>query len=62
MMKPVARWMTVAVLAVSSGMQASTAFAQGGPPPQILPPGIRGGSEVVPEPRAAAQIPFHRNR
>jgi dienelactone hydrolase len=27
------------------------ALAQGGPPPQVLPEGIRGGSEVVPEPR-----------
>jgi predicted esterase len=28
---------------------AGICMAQGGPPPQVLPPGIRGGSEVVPE-------------
>jgi dienelactone hydrolase len=37
--------------AVAAGLCAggSSAVAQGGPPPQILPEGIRGGSEVVPE-------------
>ena len=35
----------VAALCLPSGM----ALAQGGPPPQVYPEGIRGGSEVVPE-------------
>ena len=50
-MKPIARLMTLAMIAASAGLSAGGAFAQGGPPPQILPPGIRGGSEVVPETR-----------
>lgn len=32
-------------------MHSLFAADQGGPPPQILPEGIRGGSEVVPEPK-----------
>jgi poly(3-hydroxybutyrate) depolymerase len=36
---------SVAVLCLG----AAAALAQGGPPPQVLPEGIRGGSEVVPE-------------
>jgi dienelactone hydrolase len=36
---------SVAMLCLSS----MAALAQGGPPPQVLPEGIRGGSEVVPE-------------
>ncbi len=32
-------------------MHSAFAADQGGPPPQILPDGIRGGSEVVPEPK-----------
>ena len=31
-------------------LQGVNPLAQGGPPPQVLPEGIRGGSEVVPEP------------
>lgn len=38
-------------LALGAFMAVSAASAQApaGPPPQVLPPGIRGGSEVVPE-------------
>ena len=32
-------------------MTSASAIAQNGPPRQILPEGIRGGSETVPEPR-----------
>ena len=32
-------------------MTSASAVAQNGPPRQVLPEGIRGGSEVVPEPR-----------
>jgi predicted esterase len=32
-------------------LQGVGAGAQGGPPQQVLPAGIRGGSEIVPEPR-----------
>jgi dienelactone hydrolase len=31
------------------GLNCGVAMAQGGPPPQVLPEGIRGGSEVTPE-------------
>ena len=31
-------------------MHSAIAADQGGPPPQVYPEGIRGGSEVVPEP------------
>jgi len=42
---------TLAGLGFAAGLclAAGTALAQGGPPPQVLPEGIRGGSEVVPE-------------
>jgi dienelactone hydrolase len=48
-MKPIAQ--KLAGLAIAAGLSLATgaALAQGGPPPQILPEGIRGGSEVVPE-------------
>jgi dienelactone hydrolase len=41
----------LAASAVAAGLclGASSALAQGGPPPQVYPEGIRGGSEVVPE-------------
>ncbi|MEO6367021.1 MAG: alpha/beta hydrolase-fold protein [Steroidobacteraceae bacterium] len=41
----------LAALAAGASLFSAAAFAQGGLPPQILPEGIRGGSEVVPEPR-----------
>jgi len=34
-------------------LTSASAVAQNGPPRQVLPEGIRGGSEVVPEPRVA---------
>jgi dienelactone hydrolase len=42
---------TLAGVATAAGLclAAACALAQGGPPSQILPDGIRGGSEVVPE-------------
>src|SRR5688500_11855350 len=48
-MNPIAK--TLAGVGISAGLclAAASALAQGGPPPQILPEGIRGGSEVVPE-------------
>jgi pimeloyl-ACP methyl ester carboxylesterase len=49
-MKPIHRSLATGLVAAAC-LLASSAFAQGGPPPQILPEGIRGGSEVVPEPR-----------
>jgi dienelactone hydrolase len=36
--------------AVATSLVSGLALAQAGPPPQVLPEGIRGGSEVVPEP------------
>jgi dienelactone hydrolase len=41
----------VALLAFAG--PALPAAPNDGPPPQVLPPGIRGGSEVTPEPRVA---------
>lgn len=48
-MNPIAR--TMAGLGIAAGLclAAGSALAQGGPPPQVYPEGIRGGSEVVPE-------------
>jgi dienelactone hydrolase len=42
---------TMAGLGLAAGLclAAGSALAQGGPPPQVYPEGIRGGSEVVPE-------------
>jgi predicted esterase len=48
-MKPIIRSMAAGV--AGAFLMASVAFSQGGPPPQVYPAGIRGGSEVVPEPR-----------
>ncbi|HXC60660.1 MAG TPA: hypothetical protein VN645_15190, partial [Steroidobacteraceae bacterium] len=49
-MNPVARSRAllafVAMLCLPTGM---TLAQQAGPPPQVYPEGIRGGSEVVPE-------------
>lgn len=39
------------LLATLACLLSATAAAQGGPPRQVLPEGIRGGSEVTPEPR-----------
>ena len=39
----------LAVLAFAPFGLSTVALGQGGPPPQVLPEGIRGGSEVVPE-------------
>ena len=39
----------LAVLAFVPFGLSTVALGQGGPPPQVLPEGIRGGSEVVPE-------------
>src|SRR5690606_10126368 len=46
-MKLLAR--TLITLGFTTVLLQATAMAQGGPPPQVLPEGIRGGSEVVPE-------------
>jgi dienelactone hydrolase len=48
-MKPVARLLAASGLVAALLLPASLALAQGGPPPQVYPPGIRGGSEVTPE-------------
>lgn len=48
-MKPLARSLIATGLIATLSLAASIAFAQGGPPPQVYPEGIRGGSEVVPE-------------
>ncbi len=47
----IARTLAAAALTAGTCLFAGAAIAQVGPPPQILPEGIRGGSEVVPEPR-----------
>jgi dienelactone hydrolase len=48
-MTPIARSMAGLGIAASLVLAAGSALAQGGPPPQVYPEGIRGGSEVVPE-------------
>lgn len=48
-MKPIAKSMAGLGIAAGLFLAVGSALAQGGPPPQILPEGIRGGSEVVPE-------------
>jgi dienelactone hydrolase len=56
-MKPAARSLAITALAAALCLPAPAVLAQtaptgppqGGPPPQVLPPGIRGGSEVTPE-------------
>lgn len=49
-MQPLATSLVALAVAATMCLQSVTAIAQGGPPPQVLPEGIRGGSEVVPEP------------
>jgi poly(3-hydroxybutyrate) depolymerase len=48
-MKPVRRSLVAAASLAALCLAAAAAHAQGGPPPQVYPEGIRGGSEVVPE-------------
>jgi predicted esterase len=48
-MNPVGRSLATTGLVAALFMASGLAMAQGGPPPQVYPPGIRGGSEVVPE-------------
>jgi dienelactone hydrolase len=48
-MNPIAKMLAGLGIAAGLCLAAGAAMAQGGPPPQILPEGIRGGSEVVPE-------------
>jgi dienelactone hydrolase len=48
-MKTFARPLAALGLAAALCLPSITALAQGGPPPQVLPPGIRGGSEITPE-------------
>jgi len=50
-MTPIAKFLTTLGLVTTLCLQSGMALAQGGPPPQVLPEGIRGGSEVVPEAR-----------
>jgi predicted esterase len=50
-MKMIARSLAAAGFAASACLLSPATPAQGGPPPQVLPEGIRGGSEIVPEPR-----------
>lgn len=49
----VVRVLTSLIVPFTLLLQSSIVSAQAGPPQQQLPPGIRGGSEVVPEPRVA---------
>ncbi len=48
-MNPIAKLLAAGGVAAGLCLGAGSAMAQGGPPPQVLPEGIRGGSEVVPE-------------
>jgi len=48
-MKPVARSFAAFGIVAALCLSAGSALAQGGPPPQVYPEGIRGGSEVTPE-------------
>jgi dienelactone hydrolase len=48
-MKPVARSFAAIGIVAALCLSAGSALAQGGPPPQVYPEGIRGGSEVTPE-------------
>jgi dienelactone hydrolase len=48
-MNPIARLLGASGLAAGLCLVAGAALAQGGPPPQVFPEGIRGGSEVAPE-------------
>ena len=48
-MKPIAKSLAALGVATTMCLQSVLALAQGGPPPQVLPEGIRGGSEVAPQ-------------
>ncbi len=48
-MKPVARSLAACGLFAALCLPTTLALAQAGPPPQVYPEGIRGGSEVTPE-------------
>ncbi len=48
-MKQLARFCAALALLAALYLPCGVALAQAGPPPQVYPPGIRGGSEVVPE-------------
>src|SRR5688500_3811723 len=48
-MTPIAKSLASLGLATTLCLQPFVAAAQGGPPPQVLTEGIRGGSEVTPE-------------
>jgi dienelactone hydrolase len=50
-MSPVSKFLAAIGIAATASLATGVALAQSGPPPQVLPEGIRGGSEVVPEPR-----------
>ena len=50
-MRPHTKALTALGVAAGLCLQSVLAMAQGGPPQQVLPEGIRGGSEVVPEAR-----------
>jgi predicted peptidase len=50
-MTPIAKSLTGLGFATALCLQSAMVIAQGGPPRQVLPEGIRGGSEVVPEAR-----------
>ncbi len=48
-MKFGSKWVVAVGFAASACLQTGFVLAQGGPPQQVLPEGIGGGSEVVPE-------------
>jgi dienelactone hydrolase len=48
-MNPMAKSLAALGVATTLGLLSSVALAQGGPPQQVLPEGIRGGSEITPE-------------
>ena len=48
-MKPIARSLATIGLVAALYLPSAMTLAQGGPPPQVYPEGIRGGSEIVPE-------------
>jgi predicted esterase len=50
-MKPVSTFLAAIGIVAIVSLATGAALAQNGPPSQVLPEGIRGGSEVVPEPR-----------
>jgi dienelactone hydrolase len=48
-MKPIAKSLAALGVAATLGLMSTVTLAQGGPPQQVLPEGIRGGSEIAPE-------------